>query len=76
MGKGQPLPGNFRRMKSQKTGFLIYNLTNGAACGPLVSAAVRSGDTVIAESSLSSSQILFEAILSSEIGAGRMPPPL
>lgn len=38
---------------SEKTGFLIYNPTNGAACGPLVSAAVRCGDTVTAESPLS-----------------------
>lgn len=76
VGKVQPLPGNSRRKKAQKTGFLIYNLTNAAACGPLVSVAVRCGDTVIAETSLSSSQILFEAILNPEIGAGRMPPPL
>lgn len=53
VGKAQPLPENSRRMVSQKTGFLIYNLTNGAACGPLVSAAVRCGDTVTAESPLS-----------------------
>lgn len=71
----QPLPGSSRRMEAQKTG-LLYCLINGAACGPSASAAVRCGDTVIAEPSVSFSQMLFEAILNPEVCAGRMLPPL
>lgn len=62
-------------MEAQKTG-LLYRLINGAACGPPVSAAVRCGDTVTAEPSVSSSQMLFEAILNPEVHAWRMLPPL
>lgn len=59
VGKVQPLPGNSTRMKSQKIRFLIYNLTNGAACGPSVSAAVRCGDTVRAVFSLFFSNLVW-----------------
>lgn len=62
-------------MEVQKTGLLCC-LINGAACGPSVSAAVRCGDTDIAELSVSSLQMLFEAILNPEVCAGRMLPPL